>query len=112
MVFSNWAMSSGTWMNESIIAPDGSTVSQSSNQVSQNSFINPVTLPSTGTYTIDLNPQGGTGNVTMTAYDASDATAQVSIGGSPLTASIQTPGENELVQFAGPVRICGRGGRA
>jgi RHS repeat-associated protein len=65
-------------------------------------FIDATVLPDTGTYTILVDPEAtNTGNATLTLYDVQDVTSQISAGGSPVTVSTATPGQNAKVTFSG-----------
>lgn len=67
------------------------------------SFIEPFTLPSTGTYAIDVNPMNAaTGNVTLTLHDVpADVTGTIAAGGSAVTVTTTTPGQNGSLTFSG-----------
>jgi hypothetical protein len=69
------------------------------------SFIEPFTLPSTGTYAIDVNPMNaGTGNVTLTLHDVpADVTGSITAGGSPVTVTTTVAGQNGGLTFSGTV---------
>jgi hypothetical protein len=59
-------------------------------------------LPSTGTYTILIDPNSTyTGNITFTLYDASDLTGTITINGPPVIVNIPTPGQNAKLMFTG-----------
>lgn len=66
-------------------------------------FIDPVTLPSTATYTVFVNPFGNaTGTVTLKLYDVpTDPTGSVTINGSSTGITLSTPGQNGTVTFSG-----------
>src|SRR5262249_52694204 len=78
---------------------DGGFVPWGSNQ----SFVEPFTLPVTGTYTILLDPNTTTtGSVPITIYDVPpDITGSISIGGSMQTAANTVPGQNVNLSFSG-----------
>jgi hypothetical protein len=61
-------------------------------------FLDTKVLPSTGTYTVLVDPQGSdAGGATLTLYDVPpDAT-----GSLPLTVSLATPGQNARLTFTG-----------
>jgi subtilisin family serine protease len=89
--------------NLSIAKPDGSTLVSNTLFGSAGTFIDTRTLPSAGTYTITIDPQGtATGSATLTLYDVpADTTGNVSAGGPPLTISMSTPGQNARITFDG-----------
>jgi hypothetical protein len=66
-------------------------------------FMDSTTLPVSGTYTILVDPSYEfTGSITMTLYDTTgDVTGPITIGGSPVTINIPTPGQNGLLTFSG-----------
>lgn len=65
-------------------------------------FLEPVELPTSATYTIAIDPAGtGTGAVSVTLYDAADATGSISINGSAVSASVVNPGQRVLLTFSG-----------
>ena len=87
----------------SVLKPDGSTLLSPSYIGLAGGYFDTVTLPSTGTYTIFVNPQGnGTGSMTHTIHDVpADATGSVTIGGSAVTATTTVPGQNAALTFSG-----------
>ena len=87
----------------SIRKPDGSDLVGRSVVGPGGLFVDTRTLPSTGTYTIVLDPDGAsTGNATMTLYDVpADTTGTITPGGSAQTVSLSTPGQNGSLTFAG-----------
>jgi hypothetical protein len=69
-------------------------------------FVDTKVLPTTGTYTILVDPIGADfGSATLTLYDVPpDASVSMSVGGSPVLVTISAgsvPGQNTLVFFAG-----------
>ena len=66
-------------------------------------FIEPVVLPSTGTYTILADPEATwTGNTTINLYDVPpDTTGAIAIGGSPVSVTASAPGQNGFLTFDG-----------
>jgi YD repeat-containing protein len=67
-------------------------------------FIEPVTLSTTATYTVFVNPSGNaTGTVTLKLWDVpADFSGSVTIGGSGLAVSLSPePGRNATVTFSG-----------
>jgi hypothetical protein len=67
------------------------------------SYIDTTTLPTTGTYSILIDPSStNTGSMTVTLYDVPpDVTGTATIGGSAVTATITTPGLNGYLTFSG-----------
>jgi YD repeat-containing protein len=67
------------------------------------SFLDVVTLPTTGNYTILVNPQVmATGGATLTLYDIpGDVTGSIIPGGSPVSVPIAIPGQNGTLTFSG-----------
>ncbi|MGH7268084.1 MAG: IPT/TIG domain-containing protein, partial [Candidatus Rokuibacteriota bacterium] len=57
-----------TWM--SILKPDGTTLAGPAGATTSGGFLDATTLPTTGTYTVLVDPGGtSTGNMTLTLYD-------------------------------------------
>lgn len=83
--------------------PDGSALTSNSGFLGSSPFLDPQTLPSTGTYSIVVNPQGtNTGSITLTLYDVpADAGSSISIGGSAVTVTTTVPGQNGQLTFSG-----------
>ncbi len=95
-------VSSGPGGTVTIRKPDDTTLTSGSIQVIA-SFIEAVTLPTTGTYSIFVNPTGSsTGSVTLTLYDVpADVTGSVTVGGSALGVTTTVAGQNASVTFSG-----------
>ncbi|MFG3685498.1 RHS repeat-associated core domain-containing protein [Micromonospora sp. NPDC047740] len=83
-------------------APDGTPV-VSESYCGTNCSFNAVTLPSTGTYTVFVNPTGTTlGAITARVYDLpNDAVANTTAGGAAVTVTTTVPGQNAVVSFPG-----------
>jgi hypothetical protein len=66
-------------------------------------FIDTLTLPVNGTYTVLVDPAlDSLNSVTVTLYDVpADVTGTISIGGSAVPVNITTPGQNGLLTFSG-----------
>ena len=81
-----------------IIKPDGTTLVSSSAV-----YIDLQTLPTTGTYTLKIDPSDAlTGSRTLTLYDVPpDITGTVTIGGASVGVTTTVPGQNGLLTFAG-----------
>ncbi len=89
-------------MRVSILRPDGSTLSSLTSFASIDGFLEPVALPTTGTYTIVLDPDGaGTGSSTISLYDVPPDVTDTIAPGAPLRVTIATPGQNARVVFGG-----------
>ncbi len=73
------------------------------NATGPNDFMEPVTLPSAGTYSLQVDPVGRrTGTVTLELYDVpADPTPSMTIGGSSVTVDLLTPGQNAYPTFSG-----------
>lgn len=87
----------------SIKKPDGTNLVTSSFINSSGAFIDTRVLPVTGTYTILVDPQGtNIGSVTLTLYDVPpDFTGSIAPGGSSVTVTTNTPGQNGQLSFVG-----------
>jgi hypothetical protein len=99
-------------VNVSLLSPAGTTVKSTS--ISGSGFLDPAnycgnypcsvtTLPSTGLYTLLLDPNGGdVGSIRTTLYSVpSDQTTSVNLGDPPVAISVSTPGQNSRVTFTG-----------
>jgi YD repeat-containing protein len=66
-------------------------------------FLDTVTLPATGTYAVVLDPAStATGSVSLTLYSVpADASASITAGGSAVTMTISTAGQNGALTFSG-----------
>ncbi len=66
-------------------------------------FIDVITLPLAGTYTIIVDPQNNnTGSMTLTLYSVpADISSTITPGGSPVTVSTTSPGQNAQLSFSG-----------
>jgi Bacterial Ig-like domain len=86
----------------SVLRPDGKILVAPLFVGSNGGFLDATTLPSTGTYTILVDPQGAsTGAVSLALGDVPpDATASLAVGGSA-TVATAVPGQNAAVTFAG-----------
>jgi uncharacterized protein (TIGR03437 family) len=73
--------------------------------VNTDEFIEPVTLPLTGTYCILIDPEeGSTGNLTLTLHDVPpDVVETISTGEQSVLVSIAVPGQNAGLTFEGTV---------
>jgi YD repeat-containing protein len=85
------------------LKPDGSPLGAVGYCAGSNEFINPVTLPAAGTYTLKLDPSDtAVGSVTLTLYDVPpDVTGSIAIGDPPTTMTMTVPGQNGRFTFAG-----------
>lgn len=89
-------------VTNTIKKPDGTNLI-SSNLCSPSDFMETVTLPVTGTYSILVNPVGtAVGSETLLLYDVpADATASMTPGGAPVTLTTTVPGQNGVATFSG-----------
>jgi YD repeat-containing protein len=92
----------GCDLNVSILRPDGSVLA-SPTCMEGSGYIDVVTLPTTGTYRIVVDPVGiATGSITLTLYDVPvDYSGTITPGGSPVTTTTTTPGQNATLTFSG-----------
>jgi hypothetical protein len=90
-------------VNVSIFNPSGSRLVAPVAVAAGENFIDGVTLPVTGTYSILVDPyQAATGMVTLTLYDLPpDVTASATLGGPPVTVTTAAAGQNARVTFVG-----------
>src|SRR5262249_15521907 len=83
----------------SILKPDGTTLGSTS-LCSSSGFIDSMTLPVTGTYTVFVNPGGtATGSVTLQLNTFSDLSGTITIG-TPLTVTTTGIGQNARYTFS------------
>ena len=94
---------SGT--NVSIVKPDATTLVAATPAGTSGKFIEPVTLPATGTYTIKVDPQGAnTGGITLAlANFGSDTTGTITAGGAGVVVTAAAAGQNGTLTFTGSV---------
>jgi YD repeat-containing protein len=66
-------------------------------------FLEPATLPVTGTYFIYVDPSGAnSGSTTVTSYDVpADATGSLTINGGTAAVTLSVPGRNAILSFSG-----------
>jgi len=65
-------------------------------------FIDAITLPASGTYTVYIDPATDrTGSVAVTLWNAADATTTATVGGSTAAIGMNQPGQNAKVAFSG-----------
>src|SRR5919201_1882848 len=88
-----------------LLAPDGSTLVPATyiGTLTSGEVIDATPLPQTGTYTIVVDPQGqATGSARFTLYNVpADTSGTITPGGSPVTVTISTPGQNGTLAFTG-----------
>jgi YD repeat-containing protein len=86
-----------------IVNPDGSELFD--NVWPNGNFIDTLTLPYAGTYTIVIDPTGSqTGSLNLTLYDVPpDVTGTAVPGGPAVSVTTTTPGQNAKVSFSGTV---------
>jgi hypothetical protein len=85
-----------------LIDPNGITLASETSCSPAVGFIDATNLTVNGTYTIKVDPLGaGTGSITVALYTVVDVTGSISIGGSPVTVNITTPGQNGLLTLSG-----------
>jgi hypothetical protein len=89
----------------SILNPDGTTLVAPTTVGTAGAFIDPKTLPASGTYAIVVDPQTtATGSMTLSLYDVpADASMTAVAGGAAVTVTTTTPGQNARVTFGGVV---------
>ena len=87
----------------SILNPNGTTLVGPAYFGTSGGFLDVKTLPSTGTYTILIDPQStSVGSATATLYDVpADASVSLAVGGPSGTLSMTVPGQNGVATFAG-----------
>jgi RHS repeat-associated protein len=85
----------------SILKPDGTTLA--STTIAASGYIDTQTLPTSGTYTVFVDPAGAdTPTLTLNLYSVpADVSGTIEIGGSPVTVALTTPGRNASLTFSG-----------
>ncbi len=83
--------------------PDGTVLTSIDANHSTSLFIEPATLPTTGAYTVKFDAyKTSTGSMTFTLYDVpADVTGTITPGGSSVTKTVTTPGQNIRLSFDG-----------
>jgi RHS repeat-associated protein len=82
-----------------ILKPDGSTLTARDYTSGGDGFIDALTLPATGTYTLVVDPDRYlTGNITATLYEVVDITGSITPG-TPRALNFTTPGQNATLTF-------------
>jgi uncharacterized protein YhfF len=81
-----------------LYAPDGTVVAS---LTTVQTFLDVLSLPVTGTYTILVNSGAHTGSITVTVYQVTDIVGTIMPGGAAVPVTITTPGQNALYSFAG-----------
>lgn len=86
------------WLN-----PEGQTISSRSFPSGESAFMEQLRFPTTGSYTLVVNPHGQTGSLTLTAFDASDLVGTITptSEGETTTVSIAVPGQYARYTFTG-----------
>lgn len=87
----------------SIQNPDGTALFGETLTCSSSYFTDVRVLPATGTYVVKVNPrEDSVGSATLTLYNVPpDVMATLAPGGSPVTVTTTTPGQNARVTFSG-----------
>ncbi|OQW36993.1 MAG: hypothetical protein A4E19_14765 [Nitrospira sp. SG-bin1] len=85
-----------------LLNPNGTTLTSTSVSTSGGGLEPPSTLPTTGTYTIVVDPSGtNTGTITLTLMSYLSGT--LNMDGTPTTSTISVIGQNALYTFTGTV---------
>ena len=95
-------------INVVIYRPDGGTLA-STTAFTSGGFIDTLSLPATGTYTIFIDPSvANSGSMTLTLYNVTDTSGTITPGGSAVTVTTTVPGQNGELTFSGTSgqRIC------
>jgi hypothetical protein len=90
----------GCW-TLAILKPDGTQLA-SIFSCGNNIFIEPQVLPSAGTYTVLVNPNGAaTGQATISLFEVVDVIDSITIDGPAVSSTVNTPGQNARLSFSG-----------
>jgi large repetitive protein len=89
----------------SILRPDGTALLAPVFIGTLGGFVDPITLPATGTYTIAVDPQGAaTGSITLALHDVpADLTSSIGTDGVPVSVTTTVAGQNARLTFAGAI---------
>ena len=92
----------GCDVNVSILKPDSSVLAAAA-CMEGTGFIDTLTLPATGTYTIVIDPVStATGALTLTLHSVpADTSDSITAGGSSVTVTTTAPGQNGTLTFSG-----------
>jgi YD repeat-containing protein len=104
MIFFEFGPSySGGTANISLLNPDGSVNASSSGSGGTIHLTSTrITLGTTGTYTVFVDPQSNAvGTTTLTLYNVVDSTGGVTVNGSGVTVTLATPGQYGYLTFSG-----------
>lgn len=96
---------SPNWSNVGIKKPDGVNLVSTTVSSGSSGHIDTTTLPSTGTYTVLVDPLNTSyGSMTLNLYDVpADDTGTITAGGSSATVTATTAGQNGSRTFSGTV---------
>lgn len=88
-------------VNVTIAKPDASQLATACMEGS--GFIDATTLPTTGTYTVKVDPSStATGSLTLTLYNVpADGSGTITPGGSAVAVTSSAPGQNSALSFSG-----------
>jgi hypothetical protein len=87
-------------LTASVLKPDGTTLGSASTCGSTD-FVDSLTLPTTGTYTVFINPSGtSTGSATVLLNTFADISGTIT-SGTPITVTTTTAGQNARYTFSG-----------
>jgi len=93
-------IASTTWVY--IFSPNGTTLVSFTINISSGGWLDATTLPSTGTYTILVDPSAtNTGSATLALYNVVHVSGSISLGGAAVPLTITTPGQNASYTFSG-----------
>jgi YD repeat-containing protein len=84
-----------------IIAPNGTQLNSGGCSSSSASYVDNTVLPTSGTYTIGIEPGSSTGSVGITLNNASDLTGTITPNGAIVTETTTVPGQDVRLTFSG-----------
>ncbi|MDX6740455.1 VWD domain-containing protein [Actinocorallia sp. A-T 12471] len=101
LVFTGGTFESLVHASVSLIAPDGTRIGRRV-YCGQSCFFDPTTLPQTGMYTVEFDPETDTaGGLTAQVTTAGPVTAALTLGGPKVPLTISVPGQTAEWTFAG-----------
>jgi YD repeat-containing protein len=84
-----------------IIAPNGVQLTSSGCSSSSSTYVDTTTLPTSGTYTIGIEPGSSTGSVGITLDNPTDITGTITPNGAAMSETTTVPGQDVRLTFSG-----------
>jgi YD repeat-containing protein len=85
-----------------VVKPDGTPVGSAAISCGGESFLEPIELPVTGSYSVVVDPSDiNNGSATINLYQVNDTTGTITVTGPPVPISLTTPGQRAFLTFSG-----------